>query len=219
MEALLALAILTAGAGAIWAGITDPAGGIPAAVQALMTGQPITKRERDPSTFLAGLGTGAVMGAAGGLKAGVALDNLDPAAAAGTRAAVIAEAQTWTGVPYRWGGNTRAGVDCSGFTKAVYKTAAGINLPRVSSAQALTGRPTSTPQPGDLVAFGTPVHHVGIYLGPDKMIHAPRSGRTVGIEAIWHTERVQYRDVLGTAPAPSTSKQSAAAGNPRTVIA
>jgi len=83
----------------------------------------------------------------------------------------------WYGVRYRTGGNTESGVDCSGFTVAVYAAVYGIMLPRVSREQYRTSRKISTTElrEGDLVFFntrGSGVSHVGVYLGNNKFIHA-----------------------------------------------
>ena len=83
----------------------------------------------------------------------------------------------WYGVRYRRGGNTKSGVDCSGFTFAVYMAVYGIALPRVSREQYRISRKISTTelQEGDLVFFNTSgggVSHVGVYLGNSKFIHA-----------------------------------------------
>jgi hypothetical protein len=84
----------------------------------------------------------------------------------------------WYGVRYRTGGNTKSGVDCSGFSVAVYAAVYGITLPRVSREQYRTSRHISTTelQEGDMVFFDTrgrgTVSHVGIYLGNNKFIHA-----------------------------------------------
>jgi lipoprotein Spr len=83
----------------------------------------------------------------------------------------------WYGVRYRTGGNTKSGIDCSGFTVAVYASVYGIMLPRVSREQYRTSRKISTTEleEGDLVFFntnGSGVSHVGIYLGNNKFIHA-----------------------------------------------
>jgi cell wall-associated NlpC family hydrolase len=83
----------------------------------------------------------------------------------------------WYGVRYRTGGNTKSGVDCSGFTVAVYAAMYGFALPRVSRDQYRTSRKISTTelQEGDLVFFNTNgrgVSHVGVYLGNNKFIHA-----------------------------------------------
>lgn len=83
----------------------------------------------------------------------------------------------WYGVRYRSGGNTKSGVDCSGFTLAVYTAVYGLAIPRVSREQYRTSRKISTTelQEGDLVFFNTTgrgVSHVGVYLGNNKFIHA-----------------------------------------------
>ncbi|MEU0466662.1 bifunctional lytic transglycosylase/C40 family peptidase [Amycolatopsis sp. NPDC006131] len=93
------------------------------------------------------------------------------------------------GLPYVWGGNGpaggHAGFDCSGLTKAAYN-AAGINLPRTAQTQYNAGPlvPAGQPLlPGDLVFYGTPgnVHHVGLYIGAGKMVHAPTFGEPVQV--------------------------------------
>jgi lipoprotein Spr len=83
----------------------------------------------------------------------------------------------WYGVRYRTGGNGKSGIDCSGFTVAVYASAYGINLPRVAREQYRISRKISTTelQEGDLLFFntrGSGVSHVGVYLGNNKFIHA-----------------------------------------------
>lgn len=85
------------------------------------------------------------------------------------------------GVRYRTGGNTKSGIDCSGFTVAVYAAAYGYTLPRVSKEQYRLSRKISTTelQEGDLLFFntrGSGVSHVGIYLGNNKFIHATVHG-------------------------------------------
>jgi cell wall-associated NlpC family hydrolase len=72
--------------------------------------------------------------------------------------------------------------DCSGLTMRAYQ-AAGVNLPHSSAAQSRMGKSISFSQkkPGDLLFFGSPVSHVGIYIGNGKMVHAPRSGSRVKI--------------------------------------
>jgi cell wall-associated NlpC family hydrolase len=72
--------------------------------------------------------------------------------------------------------------DCSGLTMRAFG-AAGVSLPHSSRAQYRYGKAIAKKdlQPGDLVFFGKPISHVGIYLGPDRMLHAPRSGSRVKI--------------------------------------
>lgn len=88
--------------------------------------------------------------------------------------------QTVYGTPYKLGGTSTQGFDCSGFTRYVFKKM-GIKLPRVSAAQYKQGTPVSKSQlkEGDLVFFNTlgkgKVSHVGIYVGEGKFAHASSS--------------------------------------------
>ena len=72
--------------------------------------------------------------------------------------------------------------DCSGLTMRAYQ-AAGVSLPHSSRAQSRMGKsvPFNQKKPGDLLFFGRPVSHVGIYLGGGRMVHAPRSGSRVKV--------------------------------------
>lgn len=72
--------------------------------------------------------------------------------------------------------------DCSGLTMRAF-AAAGVSLPHSSRAQYAYGKAVAKKdlQPGDLVFFGKPISHVAIYLGPDRMLHAPRKGSQVKI--------------------------------------
>ncbi|WP_280382723.1 bifunctional lytic transglycosylase/C40 family peptidase [Nocardia wallacei] len=109
-------------------------------------------------------------------------------AATPTAAQVISFACAQLGQPYVWGGNgpeVSGGWDCSGLTRAAYATV-GIDLPRTTHDQVNVGPriPENALQPGDLLFFGTDadVHHVGIYLGAGKMLHAPDFGIPVRID-------------------------------------
>ena len=72
--------------------------------------------------------------------------------------------------------------DCSGLTMRAYQSA-GVSLPHSSAAQSRMGKKVSTKslKPGDLLFFGRPVSHVGMYIGGGKMVHAPRSGSRVKV--------------------------------------
>lgn len=127
-----------------------------------------------------------------------------PAAAAeGANAEkVIAFATKQLGVPYVWGGTDPAtGLDCSGLTQLVYGQA-GMQLPRVSWEQARAGTAVASladAKPGDLLAFNRPVDHIAIYLGDNKMIHAPKPGKVVEISDVYATPSA-IRRVLPDAP-------------------
>jgi cell wall-associated NlpC family hydrolase len=76
-------------------------------------------------------------------------------------------------------------MDCSGFVRWVLRQH-GVNLPHYSGYQARMGLPVELAdiQPGDVVAFGSPVHHVGIYIGDGLFIHAPRTGDVIKISKL-----------------------------------
>jgi peptidoglycan hydrolase CwlO-like protein len=96
---------------------------------------------------------------------------------------IIQTAVSYMGIPYVWAGDRPStGFDCSGFTQYVYAQH-GIYLPHYSGYQAQMGYEVDLGdlQAGDLVAFGSPVHHVGIFLGNDLFIHAPRTGDVIRI--------------------------------------
>lgn len=111
-----------------------------------------------------------------------------PPAPTGAAGKAISYARAQLGSPYRWGGDgpSEGGFDCSGLTQAAYR-AAGIQLPRTAQTQyeatphLRRGQPL---RPGDLLFYGHPgrLHHVGLYLGNGKMIHAPHRHARVRIE-------------------------------------
>jgi cell wall-associated NlpC family hydrolase len=97
---------------------------------------------------------------------------------------IVQIAQLWLGVPYVFGGCSRAGVDCSCLVQNVY-AAVGIRLPRIAVDQFNATVPISDPQPGDLVFFANTympgVSHVGIYIGNGLQINAPTTGQAVSV--------------------------------------
>ncbi len=88
---------------------------------------------------------------------------------------IVNIARTLLGIGYIYGGTTPAGFDCSGLTQYVYAKA-GVSIPRTASAQQRAATPVSNPQPGDLVFYGYPAGHVGIFTGGDMMIDSPKPG-------------------------------------------
>jgi len=92
---------------------------------------------------------------------------------------LVAEARRWLGTPYRYGGKSRSGTDCSGMVMEVYREVCAVKLPRTSSAQMsyCTEVARNKARIGDLMFFGGSgkVSHVGLYIGNGEMIHASSS--------------------------------------------
>lgn len=95
--------------------------------------------------------------------------------------AIEKEAKKWLGTKYKFGGNTKKGVDCSGLVMEVYRATFGIKLPRNSAEQSRFCKEIKKKdlKKGDLVFFSinsSLVNHVGIYLEDGRFIHASRKG-------------------------------------------
>jgi murein DD-endopeptidase len=109
-----------------------------------------------------------------------------PGSAASQVAAQYAAAMV--GKPYHYGGNTPQGFDCSGLVYFSYKRA-GLHVPRSTETQRQRSRKVARARParGDLVFFtqqGRYSSHVGIYLGNNRFVHAPSSGKHVRVDAL-----------------------------------
>jgi len=103
----------------------------------------------------------------------------------GTGDMIIAAGEQFLNLPYLWGGMSAWGYDCSGFAYATHK-ANGYLIPRDATDQARQGKEVglASIQPGDLLFFAHEkgegaIHHVGIYYGKGKMLHSPKTGKTV----------------------------------------
>jgi peptidoglycan DL-endopeptidase CwlO len=103
-----------------------------------------------------------------------------PVSAVSVSGGLLDVASSLTGISYRYGGTTTAGFDCSGYTQYVFDKV-GVALPRTAEQQRQATTPVSDPQAGDLVFFGAPAHHVGIYAGNGTMWDSPQSGSSVGL--------------------------------------
>jgi cell wall-associated NlpC family hydrolase len=101
-----------------------------------------------------------------------------------THGGVVGIALRYLGVPYRWGGASPSGFDCSGFLVYVFAKV-GVYLPHSSYMQFRLGRfvPRSALQPGDAVFFNG-ASHVGIYIGSGRFVHAPHTGDVVKISSL-----------------------------------
>ncbi|WP_169795418.1 C40 family peptidase, partial [Kribbia dieselivorans] len=105
---------------------------------------------------------------------------------------VLGIAASLSGIPYLYGGTSPStGFDCSGFTQYVFAQV-GKSLPRTAEQQRQFATPVSDPQPGDLVFFGVPAYHMGIYAGNGMMYDSPRTGLSSGKRAMWTRTGVSY---------------------------
>ena len=97
---------------------------------------------------------------------------------------VLGIAASLAGIYYIYGGTTTAGFDCSGYTQYVFAQV-GISIPRTSQEQQAAATPVSNPQPGDLVFFGSPADHVGIYAGKGMMWASPHTGAAISLQSVY----------------------------------
>lgn len=152
-----------------------------------------------PTSILGNIGVAAMVGflvcacssqeqithrkSSAGTRAEVVSQRAKPTLSVGEQAAVVAVRQL--GVPYRYGGNTSAGFDCSGLVHYAYSKA-GRSIPRTTGSQWRGLRPVAADslRVGDLLFFkiNGKVSHVGLYLGSGRFVHAPSTGRDVSIE-------------------------------------
>ena len=104
-------------------------------------------------------------------------------------AAAIEEAKRQLGKPYEWGGSGPDTFDCSGLTSWAWR-AGGKSLPHSSQAQySATSRVALADiQPGDLLFYGSPIHHVALYVGNGQMIEAPETGKNVRYASIYRSD-------------------------------
>ncbi len=120
----------------------------------------------------------------------------------------VETAFAYHGIPYLWGGKTPRGFDCSGLVFYVFQQH-GVTLPHYSGAQFQRGEkiPPAALQPADAVFFGSPIHHVGIYIGGGYYIHAPRTGDFVKISKL-----ADRRDYAGARRYPWVPRVGAPTG-------
>jgi len=110
--------------------------------------------------------------------------------------------QDWSGVPYRWGGTNKSGIDCSAFTQVVMLEYSQVNLPRTTHQQVNVGSKVAfdNAKVGDLVFFkvSRKQNHVGVYIGGNQFMHASTSKGVIisrldnpyWADAFWHFRRV-----------------------------
>jgi hypothetical protein len=132
---------------------------------------------------------------------------------------VVAAAKKYLGTPYVFGStDPDTGLDCSALVQRAYADL-GIKLPRTSGEQAKVGTKVdglANAKPGDILAFDSPVDHVAIYLGDNKMIAAPKPGDHVKIQSVYE-KPTHIRRVIDDTPAVTTTTTTAAAVRPRSL--
>lgn len=97
-----------------------------------------------------------------------------PTSAPSGDTSIVDSAEAYLGVPYKWGGTTDKGMDCSGFVQKAYEDA-GYFIGRTTQIQALEGKEVEDYAPGDILCFGRSkwnIFHTGIYIGDGKFIHS-----------------------------------------------
>lgn len=129
-------------------------------------------------------------------------NDVDMTSSTEVRHRLLKQLEEWKGVPYRYGGMSKKGVDCSGFIQLTFTEEFGIRLPRTTQAQVLKGTviEQSDLLPGDLIFFNTGFQqrHIGIYVGEKQFIHASSSRGVMRSrldnpywqDAYWHSRRV-----------------------------
>ncbi len=134
---------------------------------------------------LSPLPASAAAGDSGGGGGGDTVAAAPAAAPNGAAQTAVDTALAQRGDMYLYGATGPDRFDCSGLTSYAYK-AAGVSIPRTSSAQSTFGTPVSKAdlQPGDLVFFYSPVSHVGMYIGNGQMVHSSSSGKPVSVVSL-----------------------------------
>ena len=134
---------------------------------------------------------------------------------------VVASAKKYLGTKYVFGSTDASkGLDCSALVQRAYRDL-GIELPRNSWEQAKSGTKVNSlaeAKAGDILAFDSPVDHVAIYLGNNKMIAAPKPGDHVKIQSVYE-KPTQIRRVVGTEPAAGAGITSGASVRPASLRA
>ena len=121
---------------------------------------------------------------------------------------VVQGAMRYVGTPYRLGGESKAGIDCSGLVQRAFGDL-GVKVPRLVHEQQTIGHAVPSLQdakPGDLVVLNGG-DHIAIWMGNNTVIHAPYEGRTVSVQKAWFTDKdvVTIRRVVPSeAPAATT---------------
>ncbi|MGI5181252.1 transglycosylase SLT domain-containing protein [Dactylosporangium sp. CA-152071] len=153
------------------------------------------------------IGLGAPAAAGSGEAFAATLKSTLDSTSAVTGGDVVDAAKRYLGTPYVFGGTRpESGLDCSGLVQRVYADL-GVTLPRVAKDQARQGTAVADlahARPGDLLAFGSPVDHIAIYLGNNRMIATPHAGDVVKVQDVYETPTA-IRRIVNTSLDPAWS--------------
>jgi hypothetical protein len=187
MNLPVALIVLGIGSLLVWAGIADPPKGAAGIMGALLRGEKPPGPAHAPATAAGLTSLAPSLGGAAGNIAGGAINAITDGMGGkgGGPAQILAYAKAQIGKPYLWGGAGPDRFDCSGLTMRAYEQV-GIKLPHFAESQrhAAHGVNVTHPSPGDIVFFGAPAHHCGIYIGGSQMIAAPHTGDVVKVSPL-----------------------------------
>ena len=175
--------------------------------------------------LLAGCGSSAPLGGTSTPVSTAEASAMPPMPASAMETQLLSAASEWMGVPYRFGGTSKRGVDCSALVRAVYAGAFAIHLTRSTRTQVNEGFAVRRDdlRTGDLVFFrtGPNQRHVGIYLDGDRLLHASSSRDRVLVddfnqrhfqETYWTARR--FLDVRDEVPAPLVADRRPASPEP-----
>lgn len=175
--------MIAGGAVLAYSGVNDPVGGPLGVVRDILSG-------RTPTPGIQTVTKAAAIG--GAAKAGGIVGDTDPNVPTGVRQKVINVARQYLGTPYRFGGASINGIDCSGLVLVAYRDGAGIKLPHLATAQAARGRriPREQAQPADLAAWGVPGNypHIALIVTANTCIVAPTWGKKVQYQEWWESK-------------------------------
>lgn len=141
------------------------------------------------------------------------------------REAFVASSMNYLGTPYKYGGTSKSGIDCSGFVMSSARDSGAASLPRTAAAMYNFANPIADVQreKGDLVFFATDgdfsVSHVGIYIGNNQFIHAASAGTKTGViisslsENYWKNAYVSSGQIINAAGIKDTYIADSGSGN------
>lgn len=147
------------------------------------------QQQQQPSSTNDSSGNGGPSGGSSGGSSGASSPPPDLPAPSSHAAIAVQTAEAQLGKPYVYAGSGPDVFDCSGLTMYAW-AAAGVSLPHNAAAQydSLPHVPIDALQPGDLVFFGSPIHHVGIFVGNGTMVEAPYTGVDVRYHSIYRPD-------------------------------